>query len=82
MQCSAYILENYAEGEKFNLQDCVLCDTSYVIFFFKFLYLMLAVLGLRCCSGFSLGAESRGYPLAVVHRLLTALASLVVDHGL
>jgi len=31
--------------------------------------------------GFSL-VESRGYSLAAVHRLLTAVASLVAEHGL
>ena len=34
------------------------------------------MLGLCCCMGFSL-VESRGYSLAAVHRLLTAVASLV-----
>ena len=44
------------------------------IFFFKvFIYLILAVLDLRCCSSFS---------LAAVHRLLIATASLVAEHGL
>ena len=37
------------------------------------IYLYLAVLGLSCCTGFS---------LVVVHRLLTVGASPVVEHGL
>ena len=40
------------------------------------------MLGPRCCTGFSLVAESRGYSLAVVHRLPIAVISLVAEHGL
>ena len=47
-----------------------------------FIYLFLAVLGLRCCAGFSLVAESGCYSAAVLHGLPTAVASLVVEHGL
>ena len=71
------------KGKNSVSNDCILCDTNYIIFFFfKFMYLFLAVLGLRSCSGFFLVAESRGYSSVVVHSLLTAAASLVVDHGL
>ena len=41
----------------------------------------MAVLGLRCFVGFYLVVVSWGYAL-VVSRLLTAVASLVVEHGL
>ena len=37
----------------------------------------MAVLGLHCCVVFSLVAVSEGYALGAVHRLLTAVASLV-----
>ena len=47
-----------------------------------FVYLFLTVLGLRCCVSFSLDAEGRGYSLAAVCRLLTAVASLVEKHRL
>ena len=40
------------------------------------------MLGLCCCMGFSLVAESGGYLLAAVPRLLTAGPSLVAEHGL
>ena len=57
-------------------------STSFFFFFsFSFTY-FFAVLGLCCCMDFSLAAASRGYPPAAVHRLLTAVASLVADHGL
>ena len=43
------------------------------ILFLSFYLFFLAVLSLHCCMGFS---------LVVVLRLLTAVASLVVKHGL
>ena len=39
------------------------------------------MLGLHCCAGFSLVAVSGGYSLAVVCRLLIAVASPVAEHG-
>ena len=45
--------------------------------FLKFIHLFLAVLGLRCCAGFSLVAERRGCSPAAAQELLTAVASLV-----
>ena len=58
--------------------------TSSVLLFKKkkkFIYLFLAVLGLDCCTDFSLVALSRGYSLVVVCRLLVAVTSLV-EQGL
>ena len=52
------------------------------LFFKNFTYLFLAVLGLRCCVGFSLVAVSASYSLVVVHGLLIAVASLLVEHRL
>ena len=49
--------------------------------FLKF-YLLMVVLGLCCCAGFSLVAASRGYSLAVVHVLLIVVASLDGVHKL
>ena len=48
----------------------------------KFIYSLLAVLGLHCCVGFSLVAESRGYSLVVVLAILIAVTSLVAEHWL
>ena len=45
----------------------VMCSSELIFFFF------LAILGLRGCAGFS---------LAVVCKLLIAVASLVAEHGL
>ena len=45
-----------------------------------FIHSFLTVLGLCCCSGFSLVAVNRDYSLIVVLRLLTAVTSLVKEH--
>ena len=42
----------------------------------------LAVSDLRCCTGFTLVVESRGYSLVAVQGLLTVVASPAVEHGL
>ena len=55
-----------------------------VSWLFKHLFIIyfLAVLGLRCCTGFSLVAASGGSSLVVVRGLLIAVASLVAELGL
>ena len=53
------------------------CTSIFLNFIF-----VLAVLGLRCCSDFSLVAASRGDSLVVLHKLLTVVASLLVEQGL
>ena len=53
--------------------------------FFKliyFIYLFLAALGLRCCMQAFSSCGERGLLLVVVCGLLTAVASLVAEHGL
>ena len=37
----------------------------------------MAVLGLGCCTGFSLVVESRGYSVVAVHGLLIVVTALV-----
>ena len=44
-------------------------------------YLFLAVLGLRCCAGFSLAVGSGACSLVAVRWLLAEVASLVAEHG-
>ena len=46
----------------------------------KFIYLFLAVLGLRCCTQSSCGEQ--GLLFVAVHGLLIAVASLDAEHGL
>ena len=45
-------------------------------FIYLFIYFIFDCAGLHCCVGFSLVAESRGYSLVAVHRLLISVASL------
>ena len=40
------------------------------------------MLGLGCCTHFFLSCSHRGYSLVSEHKLLTAVASLRVEHGL
>ena len=51
-------------------------------FIILFIYLLLAVLGLHCCEGFSLVVVSGDYSLVSVHELLIAVASPVVEYRL
>ena len=50
--------------------------------FFKKLIIYLATLGLHCYVQAFSSAESKGYSLVAVHRLLMVGASLVEEHGL
>ena len=52
-----------------------------LLFFFSFIYLLMAVLGL-CCVGISLVAASRYCSPAAAHRLLTVAASPAAEHRL
>ena len=56
-------------------------DFLIAYIFLHFIYLFLSVLGLRCCSGFSVVEVSGGYSLAVC-RLLNVVAPFVAEHGL
>ena len=49
---------------------------------FIFIYLFLAVLGLRCCAWAFSSCGELGLLFAAVRELLTAVASLVAEHGL
>ena len=45
------------------------------------IYIVLAVLGLGCCTGFYLLVKSEAYSLVVVHRFLSVAASLFQSTG-
>ena len=47
-----------------------------------FIYLFLAALGLRCCAQAFSSCGEWGLLFVAVHGLLTAVASLVAEHGL
>ena len=51
--------------------------TEWALFFFSWLRCVFVAF-----CGFTLVAESRGFPLVVVHRLLIAVASLAAEHRL
>ena len=57
-------------------------DSLFSFFFNKFIYLFLAVLGLRCCARAFSSCGERGLLFVGVCVLLIAVASLVVEHGL
>ena len=50
--------------------------------FIYFIYLFLAVLGLRCCARAFSSCGERGLVSVAVHELLIAVASLVAEHRL
>ena len=55
----------------------------FCLFFLnKFIYLFLAVLGLRCCAQAFSSCGERGPLFVAVHGLLIVVASLVLEHGL
>ena len=45
------------------------------------MFYLLVTLDLHCCERFSLVVASGGFPLAVIHGLLIAVASLVAEQG-
>ena len=72
---------------------CQPAEGDYGMFFLKkkdifiyllslFIYLFLAVLSLRCCTQAFSSWDERGLLFIAVHRLLIAVASVVVEHGL
>ena len=50
--------------------------------FYKFIYLFLAALGLRCYARAFSSCSEQGLLFIAVHGLLIVVASLVVEHGL
>ena len=48
----------------------------------RFIYLFLAVLGLRFCAWAFSSCSEQGLPFVEVHGLLIAVASLFAEHGL
>ena len=55
---------------------------SNISFFKISFYLFLAALGLRCCAQAFASCSKQGLLFVAVCRLLIAVASLVVEHGL
>ena len=65
---------------------CNISDLLVIIdFLFKiclFIYLFMAALGLHCCVRALSSCGERGLLFVAVQGLLTAVASLVAEHGL
>ena len=63
---------------------CLFISFAHFLFlkFIYFIYLFLAALGLRCCARAFSSCGEQGLLFVVVHGLLIAVASLVVEHGL
>ena len=58
-------------------------ELSFSIQFKFFIYLLiLSGLGLCCCTRFSLAVVGGGCSLVTEHRLLTVVATLIVQHRL
>jgi len=75
-----------APGRERQRDSLFIMDTtiffSYIILFINsFTYLFLAVLGLCCCTGFSLVVANGGCSLLAASRLLTAVVP-VPEHRL
>ena len=58
--------------------DAVISSVWQDIYIYNVIYLF-AVLGLRCCTGFSLVVVSKGYAVVAALRFLFVAASLVGD---
>ena len=58
------------------------CRTDDGFLINLFIYLFLAALGLCCCVQAFSSCSEQGLLFVVVRRLLIAVASLVVEHGL
>ena len=54
----------------------------FIFKFIYFIYLFLAALGLRCCARAFSSCGEWGLLFVAVRGLLTAVASLVAEHGL
>ena len=56
--------------------------TYFIFNYLFFFYLFLAALGLRCCVQAFSSCGERGLLFAAVRQLLSAVTSLVAEHGL
>ena len=55
---------------------------NFILFYFKFIYLFSAALGLCCCTRAFSSCDEWGLLFVAVRGLLIAVASLIVEHGL
>ena len=58
----------------------VFSKSSHCLYFYLFIYLFLAALGLHCCARAFSSCGERGRLFVAVSGLLTAVASLFAEH--
>ena len=77
------LIQSFIQGFMFHSRIIQGLFISFLSFFLKFIYFILAVLGLRCCmqAFSSCGKWVGGYSLVMVCGLFIAVASSVVKHG-
>ena len=56
-------------------------ESSFSFILNNFIYLLLGMLGLYCCTGFSLGSEGGVHFSVATHELLV-VAAFLAEHGL
>ena len=64
------------------VREFILFIYIYTDLFILLIYLFLAALGLHCCVRAFSSCSEQGLLFVAVSRLLIAVASLVVEHGL
>ena len=77
----SFCLRNKHVGIFFFFFKFFSCDENF-FFNFIFIYLFLAVLGLRCCTWAFSSCGEQGLLFVAVRGLLIAVASFVVEHRL
>ena len=70
------------EGHQYFFQFLAILSLFFFYKFIYFIYLFLAALGLCCCAWAFSSCGECGLLFVAVRRLLIAVASLVVEHGL
>ena len=66
----------------FSINLKLLLKSLFEKFMYLFIYLFLAALGLHCCEQAFSSCGEQGLLFVAVHKLLIAVASLAVEHGL
>ena len=68
-------------GDQDTIWGLIRSNSFFFFFSIVFVYVVLPVLGLPCCVGFSLVVARRRYFLLAVHGGLILEISLVAEHG-
>ena len=71
----------YFTLKRMMLRTVILTINIYIIKFYLFIYLFMVALGLRCYAQAFSSCGERCLLFVVVRGLLTAVASLIAEHG-